>query len=363
MPRQPDGQERDNLTMAKKATAKPTPSAEQALAEALASLEEHTQRRTFVLVRPFDHFLSERIIDEIARSYSKLMPEQTTPLDVVLESDGGDADAAYKAVLTLRSVADDLRVLVPSWAKSAATLFALGADGVAMPPAFAELGPLDAQVIDPRNPARTMSALDGYQSVEYLRDYALKTQSLAVGQILERTRSRVPLGEVIERSDSFAVSVISPIMSQVKPLDFGGWGRTLDIGRVYAERLLCRYGMAMHDSQEAAETAYRLVYGYPHHGFAIDLSEARELGLNAEPMDEALHGLSRQVVERAFDCTQIVCDGDRHRRGPGYTGFRPEDNHSAQSVKSSSGKEARNGSDDNGEVVSGLRDKLAPKAK
>lgn len=325
-------------------------------------MEALTKRRTFVLVRPFDHFLSERIVEEIARAYGKRMPGAETPLDVVLESDGGDADAAYKAVLTLRSVADDMRVLVPSWAKSAATLFTLGADDLAMPPAFAELGPLDAQVIDPRNPARTMSALDGYQSVEYLRDYALKTQSLAVGQILERTRSRVPLGEVIERSDTFAVSVISPIMSQVKPLDFGGWGRTLDIGRVYAERLLCRYGIPSRDPQEAAEIAYRLVYGYPHHGFAIDLDETLELGLKAEPMDEALHGLSARVVECAFECTQLVCDGDRHRRGPGYTGFLPDIETSADDEEVPTGKEAQNGSDDTGEAASGLRDKLAQEA-
>ena len=328
------------------------------LREAVTALEKHTNRRAFVLVGPFDHFLTQGITEEIVRAYGKQMPGATTPLDVILESDGGDADAAYKAVLALRSVTNDLRMLVPRWAKSAATLFSLGADVIAMTPALAELGPLDAQVIDPRNPAKSMSALDGYQSVEYLRDYALKTQSLAVGQILERTRSRVPLGEVIERSDSFAVSIISPIMSRVKPLDFGGWGRTLDIGRVYAERLLSRYGAAGR-AADADSIAYQLVYGYPHHGFAIDLAEATVLGLNAHAMDEELHGLACDVVDGAFRCRQRICDGDRHEWDRGYRGFTPEGESETKPRKTKTGKEASNGSGKDPQLVSNLRDKIA----
>lgn len=338
---------------------KQSPDSKKLLQEAIADLEKHTKRRAFVLVGPFDHFLTQGIAREIIRVYGKQMPGATTPLDVVLESDGGDADAAYKSVLALRSVANDLRILVPSWAKSAATLFSLGADDIAMTPALAELGPLDAQVIDPRNPARSMSALDGYQSVEYLRDYALKTQSLAVGQILERTRSRVPLGEVIERSDSFAVSVISPIMSQVKPLDFGGWGRTLDIGRVYAERLLSRFGAAGRSADVVNDIAYQLVYGYPHHGFAIDLAEAKALGLNVHAMDEELNSLARGVVNSAFRCRQRICDGDRHEVDSGYRGFAPEAEGATKPKKTKNGKEVSNGSSKDRQLVSNLRDKLA----
>ncbi|HEV3070869.1 MAG TPA: hypothetical protein VGY76_05525 [Solirubrobacteraceae bacterium] len=335
------------------------------LREAMVSLEQETKRQAFVLVRPFDHILPDRLGEEIKRVHGQQIPESHAPLDVVLESDGGQADAAYKAILIFRSVTNDLRVLVPRWAKSAATLFALGANGIAMTPALAELGPLDAQVIDPRNPARMMSALDGYQSVEYLRDYALQTQNLAVRQSLARTRNRIPLGEVIERSESFAVGVISPIMSQVKPLDFGGWGRTLDIGKAYAERLLTEYGMADSEDFDPRETANQLVYGYPHHGFVIDLDEAKALGLNAAPMDEALHGLSCAVVDRAFACRQEVCEEGGHRMDRGYCGYAPEEDSTDEQTADDeplAGEEVPENGSENATDADELRQRIISKA-
>jgi hypothetical protein len=305
------------------------------LRSSVRSLEKLTGRRTFVFVRPFDHLVADQIEAEIGRALGE--DPKPKSLDVVLDSDGGSADAAYKAVLILRGISTDLRVLVPQWAKSAATLFALGADAISMRAAHAELGPLDAQVTDPRNPARTMSALDGYQSVEYLRDYALTTQGLAVRQTMNATQARVPLNEIIAQSESFAVDVISPIMSRVKPLDFGGWGRTLDIGKVYAERLLARFGMAGADPRMVRATANELVYGYPHHGFVIDNDEAESLGLNIQAMDTDLYRATQAVVRDAAHCTTRVCDEGAHGPDSGYCGFAPEE------TNGKDGKEAQNG--------------------
>ena len=64
-------------------------------------------------------------------------------------------------------------------AKSAATLIALSADKIILAP-NAELGPLDAQVIHPRDPHSTMSALDGFKTLEFLRTYALETMNICV---------------------------------------------------------------------------------------------------------------------------------------------------------------------------------------
>ncbi|MHB8642348.1 MAG: SDH family Clp fold serine proteinase [Gaiellaceae bacterium] len=299
---------------------KSTPESE--LRAAIDALEGLTERKVLVLVRPFDHLLAERLEAEFTRAFGEAPPD--ADLDIVLESDGGDADAAYGAALLVRaSVGGSVRVLVPSWAKSAATLFSFCADRISMPPAKAQLGPLDAQVTDPRNPALPMSALDGYQSVEYIRDYALQTQHLAVRQMLDRTRARVPLGEILDRASAFARDVVSPIMSQVRPLDFGGWGRTLDIGKVYAERLLERFNMVTSDADPAV-VANQFVYGYPHHGFHIDLDEATTLGLSTESMPADIYSAASAVVSAAFDCQQEVCEDGNHRPGPGYTGFSPE---------------------------------------
>ena len=70
-------------------------------------------------------------------------------LDILLESGGGDIDSAYKILNLFKSYADKITVIVPFYAKSAATLIALGADELIICKA-GELGPLDPQVRDPQ---------------------------------------------------------------------------------------------------------------------------------------------------------------------------------------------------------------------
>ncbi len=70
-------------------------------------------------------------------------------LDILLESCGGDINSAYKILNLFKSYADKITVIVPFYAKSAATLIALGADELIVCKA-GELGPLDPQVRDPQ---------------------------------------------------------------------------------------------------------------------------------------------------------------------------------------------------------------------
>ncbi len=69
-------------------------------------------------------------------------------LDILLESGGGNIDVTAKIVNILRSHCNKLSVMVPFYAKSAATLIALHADELIMCKS-GELGPLDPIVQDP----------------------------------------------------------------------------------------------------------------------------------------------------------------------------------------------------------------------
>src|SRR5260370_33334490 len=72
---------------------------------------------------------------------------QTEDLDLIIHSPGGDGHAAEKFLdLCRKTCTGALRVVVPLFAKSAATLMALGADEILMGET-SELGPIDAQVI------------------------------------------------------------------------------------------------------------------------------------------------------------------------------------------------------------------------
>ncbi len=69
-------------------------------------------------------------------------------VDLLLQSPGGDIDAAEKIIYMIRQKAKRFRVIVPEYAKSAATLIALGSDQVVMG-LTSELGPIDAQLTGP----------------------------------------------------------------------------------------------------------------------------------------------------------------------------------------------------------------------
>ena len=78
---------------------------------------------------------------------------QMDRMDVLLESEGGGIDAAYKMLTLLEAYSRRVRVVVPFFAKGAAAIIALGADGLALCRA-GELGPVDPRVADPRTGER-----------------------------------------------------------------------------------------------------------------------------------------------------------------------------------------------------------------
>lgn len=65
-------------------------------------------------------------------------------IDLLLHSPGGSGEVAEKFVQMCRSCCTDFRVIVPNFAKSAATMIALGADVIVMGDR-SELGPIDPQ--------------------------------------------------------------------------------------------------------------------------------------------------------------------------------------------------------------------------
>lgn len=85
------------------------------------------------------------------------------PLHLILWSPGGDGEVAVRLVRSAQARCSELTVLIPDIAKSAATLFALGADRILMGPA-ADLGPVDPQF--QMVPYDLVSAKDIIEAVE-----------------------------------------------------------------------------------------------------------------------------------------------------------------------------------------------------
>lgn len=94
------------------------------------------------------------------------------PIDLMLHSPGGNIDAAEKLITLIRKRAGTapVRVIVPDYAKSAATLIALGADAILMSDS-SELGVIDPQVQLPNGKGH-LQAVSAQGYLDAFNEYA-----------------------------------------------------------------------------------------------------------------------------------------------------------------------------------------------
>jgi hypothetical protein len=256
--------------------------------------------------------------------FPKAEPEET--INVILDSTGGPLDTAFRTALYLSRYAANLNIYVPRKAKSASTLIAVAGSSIVMSP-FGELGPLDTQIRDPRNPTDYISALDCYQSVDYVREFGFSTLSQALKQLAAVTQGKLLLTDSLDAAAQFAIGSITPMLSQTRSLDFGAWGRSLKMGQRYAQILISR--AAELEQGKAEQIAERLVYGYTHHFFPIDVTEAREIGLNPREMAEDVYQSAIDIVTTCNNnqiCIEFVDQvaGTAEQNGASAVGTVPE---------------------------------------
>jgi len=180
---------------------------------------------------------------------------------LVLSSPGGDPNAAEKLLIMCRErFTEQFFVIVPNYAKSAATMVALGSDKIFMG-YMAELGPIDPQlqispVPGPSLPAR--SFIDG----------------------LENIRTKI-------KKDGDPVQMYLPMLSQIRPEIIAICQSAIEESRSFAGKWLKKY-MLKDNQRQAEQVAEWLSTGekYKSHGKVIDYQEAKDvLKLNVEKID------------------------------------------------------------------------------
>lgn len=200
--------------------------------------------------------------------------EKNQPVLIILDSPGGIPRAAYKLARFLEERCGGYVVGIPRYAKSAATLFSLGASRIILN-YCAELGPLDMQVADPEK-EEGGSALNHVQTLERLSAFALRTMDQTIMLLLQRSNKKV--ATLLPEAMSFSSSIVRPLLENVDVIRYTEMSRILKVGEAYAERLLApHYG-----KDDARILAARLVSEYPEHEFVIDWKEAEGLGLKVE---------------------------------------------------------------------------------
>ena len=201
----------------------------------------------------------DKVFDELQEEFGS--STESGNLVVVVDSGGGDIDAAYNLALLFRSYgSESLTYVVPRWAKSAATLLVCGGDSVMMTP-VAELGPLDPQITE-MNPLEqrleSFSPLHIESTLELIRN--------------EFNNGNKELAEGLLRRLQF-------------PITLGSFKKSLEVGKQYATKLL-ESRMHKDNAGLASEIASRLVEGYADHGFCINFDEADSLGLVVNRLSE-----------------------------------------------------------------------------
>lgn len=217
-------------------------------------------------------------------------------LSLVLNSGGGSIEFAFRIAKAVRANCNELEVLVPARAKSAATLIALAADQILFG-RFGELGPLDPQVTDPTSNASRRSPLEIVKGLEFLRNYYVETFEVIARSVARLRRTRRDMTLSLDSVAGLLSPIADPLYRLVNYRELGEAARDLAIGEEYAKETMRRWSPL---SQDQASTAVDiLVWAYPDHDYIIDVDEARDIGLsNVGLMNADLEGLCYTVIDR-----------------------------------------------------------------
>ena len=192
-------------------------------------------------------------------------------LYLFIKSDGGNGQAAVRIVNLLRQHAQHLVALVPLNCASAATMLALGANGIQMGP-MAYLTAVDTSL------THDLSPVD--------RDNDRVSVSLdELSRVIRLWRS--------ERAD-VAENPYKTLFQHVHPLVVGAVDRAESLAI-----MLCKELLSYHISEAASVDAIAeaLNSKYPSHSYPILFEEAQRIGLRVEHMDPAINTLLLELNE------------------------------------------------------------------
>ena len=205
------------------------------------------------------------------------LPATATELDLLIVSDGGDPTVAWRIVSLIRERTKRFSVIVPQAAYSAATLIVLGADEVIMHP-HGNLGPTDPQIQTPRKGGK-----DGTNE-------QIRFGSEDLSAFLRFSRETVGLTDQ-ER----LLAVYTRFCDEVGAVAVGVAARSALLSVTMGEKLLQLHMTGDTHKQRARAISEKLTKDYFHHGYPVNRTEAKDIGLKLADRDEELESLMWDV--------------------------------------------------------------------
>ncbi len=197
--------------------------------------------------------------------------ENVNEIDFIINSPGGDPGDAYRIIRTLRKNFEKVNVIVPFWAKSAATLLSLGGSKIIMDD-FGEFGPLDVQIVKEREDSpdyERESALVDEKSLERIENRSLEMFQMMFYHLYKNKVVRIKRGELSKQIFDYLYKFYGPLLKQINPYQLGNKKRKLDIGEKYATRILTIFNSDLPKERRNLLVDY-LVNECPDHGHIID---------------------------------------------------------------------------------------------
>lgn len=247
-------------------TTDSTVSPEQRIDEIKSSISEQLEKfreiRNGELCLPFFGMtITPAVVNDVFEDLLTKKDDCKGCLNIIIDSGGGDIDAAYNLAMLLRKYGTEkLEFIIPRWAKSAATLLVCSGDRIQMSH-IAELGPLDPQITQ-LNPLEerleTFSPLHIESTMEMIRnEFDTGNEKLATG-LMERLQFPLTLGRFI---------------------------KYLDISEQYLTKLL-RTRMFKDEPDKTEIISQKLAKEYTDHAFCINIDEAQTIGLKVDPLED-----------------------------------------------------------------------------
>ena len=200
-------------------------------------------------------------------------------ITLFLYSNGGQMETPWKLVTMLREYCEELHIIVPYRAYSAATMIAIGTDKILMT-SKSELGPID--------PALQVNPLGGKEGGG-LRLPDLGVEDIAAYLTFVRERAKL--------TDQMAVSAaVASLAEHLTPPLLGR------LERIYSHiRLVARNLLNLHkppfDDRKVSSIAQALTEKIYVHGHGIGRKEAKDIGLDVEDVDAAAENLTWSLYE------------------------------------------------------------------
>lgn len=204
--------------------------------------------------------IAQDVIPELLNQLQKL-PKDANDLDFLVVSNGGDGTVAWRIVSLIRERVKKFSILIPQGAFSAATLIALGANEIVMHP-HGNLGPTDPQITNQKKGIQF-----GSEDVQAFLRFAKENVGLKDGKNLSSSFLRF-----CEEVGFVAVGVAA---------------RSSQLSVSMGENMLRLHLDEAKGKQSPRAISQALNTQYFHHGYPLNRTEAKTIGLPvAAPVEE-----------------------------------------------------------------------------